>query len=181
MAPDGSPGARAASVHRFFRQALERRVVALNGPARQLGEDRLSALKDAAEPKIAASDMATPSQGTLRELLDHLARQSASLDKGAPQDERAPLAALDHARQLWSRLRTEGQAREALAAEPAGAGPLNSARLVHRSLHLMREASPAYLQHFLAYADALSWLEAFDAATPKPKPASKPKTSRKTR
>ena len=43
----------------------------------------------------------------------------------------------------------------------------------------MRELSPAYLQHFLAYADALSWLEEFDAAAPKPKAAGKPKATRK--
>ncbi|HEU6455858.1 MAG TPA: DUF2894 domain-containing protein, partial [Roseateles sp.] len=57
-----------------------------------------------------------------------------------------------------SELRGESQAREALAAEPTHAGPLNSAQLVHRALKLMHETSPEYLRHFLAYADALSWL-----------------------
>lgn len=30
---------------------------------------------------------------------------------------------------------------------------------MHRALLLMRELSPEYLRQFLAYADALSWLE----------------------
>ena len=39
------------------------------------------------------------------------------------------------------------------------AGPLNSSSLVHRSLSLMSELSPGYLQQFLSYVDALSWME----------------------
>ena len=39
------------------------------------------------------------------------------------------------------------------------AGPLNSGSLVHRSLTLMRELSPGYLQQFLSYVDTLSWME----------------------
>jgi len=37
---------------------------------------------------------------------------------------------------------------------------------VHRSLVLMRELSPEYLEHFVGYIDALQWLEqANEAAT----------------
>jgi hypothetical protein len=47
----------------------------------------------------------------------------------------------------------------ATARVPANAGPLNSAGLVQRALDLMRDVSPAYLQRFVAHADALMWLE----------------------
>ena len=52
-----------------------------------------------------------------------------------------------------------GAAGEPLQQAPADAGPLNSGVLVHRALGLMRSLSPGYLQHFLAYVDALSWLQ----------------------
>ena len=49
--------------------------------------------------------------------------------------------------------------RQSLEQVPGNAGPLNSSSLVHRSLSLMRELSPGYLQQFLSYVDALSWME----------------------
>ncbi len=56
-------------------------------------------------------------------------------------------------------MRAESQVREALVQAPENAGPLNSASLVHRALTLMRGASPEYLQSFMAYVDALAWVE----------------------
>ncbi|QNH11524.1 DUF2894 domain-containing protein [Xanthomonas sp. SI] len=69
------------------------------------------------------------------------------------------LPALDDARRLWTELRSRSQLRQSLQQAPADAGPLNSGVLVHRALALMRTLSPGYLQHFLAYVDALSWLQ----------------------
>jgi hypothetical protein len=69
------------------------------------------------------------------------------------------LEVLDYFREIWSRLSTEKQFRQSLAQVPGNAGPLNSSSLVHRSLSLMRELSPGYLQQFLSYVDALSWME----------------------
>ena len=62
-------------------------------------------------------------------------------------------------RAAWSQLRAEQRVAEAHTALPDQAGPLNSQRLLHRALTLMRETSPGYLQHFTAQADALMWLE----------------------
>ena len=60
---------------------------------------------------------------------------------------------------MWSKVRTEQQYRQSLGQVPRSFGPLNSNSLVHRSLATMRELSPAYLQQFLSYVDALAWLE----------------------
>ncbi|WIH04150.1 DUF2894 domain-containing protein [Xanthomonas translucens pv. graminis] len=88
---------------------------------------------------------------------------------GAPHDahaaanamppQPAQLPALDDARRLWTELRSRSQLRQSLQQAPSDAGPLNSGVLVHRALALMRSLSPGYLQHFLAYVDALSWLQ----------------------
>ncbi|MEA3123618.1 MAG: hypothetical protein QOD67_637, partial [Caballeronia sp.] len=66
---------------------------------------------------------------------------------------------LEYFRKTWTQLSTERQFRQSLAQVPGNAGPLNSSSLVHRSLSLMRELSPGYLQQFMSYIDALSWME----------------------
>jgi hypothetical protein len=69
------------------------------------------------------------------------------------------LPVLDYFRETWSRFSTEKQLRQSLEQVPDNAGPLNSNSLVHRSLSLMRALSPGYLQQFLSYVEALSWME----------------------
>ncbi|HEX7684673.1 MAG TPA: DUF2894 domain-containing protein [Trinickia sp.] len=111
-----------------------------------------------------------PRRGALGELADVLSRRAAAPTNpdgsAAPKGfhphrhERSPdLPMLDYFRETWSKVSTEKQLRRSLEQVPDNAGPLNSNSLVHRSLSLMREASPGYLQHFLAYVEALSWME----------------------
>ncbi|WP_369979636.1 DUF2894 domain-containing protein [Xanthomonas bundabergensis] len=95
----------------------------------------------------------------LGELMDRFASNAANDAANAMPPPSAPLPALDDARRLWTELRGRSQLRQSLQQAPSDAGPLNSGVLVHRSLALMRTLSPGYLQHFLAYVDALSWLQ----------------------
>ena len=94
-----------------------------------------------------------PARGALAALVAQLARDA--------QADRAGIdpAMIEFFRETWSKVRTEKQYRQALDQVPRNAGPLNSSSLVHRSLSLMRDLSPGYLQQFLSYVDALSWLE----------------------
>ncbi|WP_119967169.1 DUF2894 domain-containing protein [Simplicispira lacusdiani] len=77
--------------------------------------------------------------------------------------------------EVWSKIAAEQQVAQALVRGPENAGPLNSHKLVLRSLRLMRALSPAYLQRFMAQMDALLWLEQRlpKAAPPTAKPARK--------
>ena len=61
--------------------------------------------------------------------------------------------------QVWSKIAAEQQVAQALVRGPENAGPLNSHRLVLRTLRLMRTLSPDYTRHFLAQMDALLWLD----------------------
>lgn len=107
---------------------------------------------------VAAPVVPAPGRGPLGVLADELGARAAMRDAAAsvPYPE---LGLLDPFRALWSRVRTESQMRESLAYTADDAGPLNSSALVHRSIALMRDVSPEYLQHFLAYVDGLSWME----------------------
>jgi hypothetical protein len=77
----------------------------------------------------------------------------------APAFPAGELKALDEVRNTWARLDAEQRLEQALAQVPANAGPLNSYQLVLRTLILMRDVSPEYLQRFMTHVDALLWLE----------------------
>jgi hypothetical protein len=179
---------RAQGAHRLdplrfhFIDALARRAERHQGEARRVLDERLSALLAAyasdlaghAQPAPTTADEPAPARGPLAELAGYIASQAAEVGKHAVQGDaaRAEVNALDYFRRTWSRVSAEKQLRQSLEQVPGNAGPLNSSSLVHRSLSLMREVSPGYLQQFLSYVEALSWMEQITgAATPPVKEA----------
>ena len=95
-----------------------------------------------------------PLQGSLGELARY-ASQHASADAA----DRLPV---QYFRNTWSRISTEKQVTRALDQAPKNAGPINSHMLVLRSLALMRDVSPDYLNRFVAYVDTLLSLDQLD-------------------
>jgi hypothetical protein len=158
-----------------FIEAMERRALVHSGEARRILDERLSALigdyagcieiKRTAASSAHASSAPLPghpTRGALSALTDHIARHASAPQWGdiAPRSAPYPeLPMLQYFRETWARMSTEKQLRQSLAQVPGNAGPLNSSSLVHRSLTLMRELSPGYLQQFLSYVDALSSIE----------------------
>lgn len=65
--------------------------------------------------------------------------------------------------EVWSKISADQQVAQALHRAPENAGPLNSQKLVLRSLSLMRRLSPDYLQRFMSRVDSLLWLESANA------------------
>lgn len=185
-----------------FIEALQQRAAEHRGEARRVLDDRLSQLIKAYAGDIetsashagnsdSAATSATP-RGALGDLLDYATNQAMlqagdpDTDTSTPHDTYPELAALDDFRSLWSKLQTENQIRQSLEQDPTDAGPLNSGRLVHRSLTLMRELSPGYLRQFLSYVDTLSWMEQMTdggalPAREAPKPVNPRKRSRSSR
>lgn len=156
-----------------FMEALERRAASHDGEVRRILDEKLFRLlesyaddlkkTDAKKSAPTAPARETLARETFGDLLEHIV--SCTKMSGAAEDaalQAAPfpeLGALDTFRNIWSRLHGESQLRQALDHLPTNAGPLNSSALVHRSITLMREQSPGYLQQFLSYVDALSWME----------------------
>ncbi|MFY3385062.1 DUF2894 domain-containing protein [Paracidovorax sp. MALMAid1276] len=60
---------------------------------------------------------------------------------------------------VWAKISADQKVAQALQRGPENAGPLNPHRLLLRSLALMRNLSPEYLQAFVAQMDNLLWLE----------------------
>ena len=100
-----------------------------------------------AQPAAATS----PSPSPLALLLQYIAQVSAGPG--------AELKAVQQFGQRWALLRTTQQLSRSLAQAPDQAGPLNSHRLMLQTLQRLQALSPAYLQQFLAHAEALLWLE----------------------
>lgn len=160
-------------------QALARRAAAHQGATRQLLDNKLARLVAASQERVAQASSAakaalpagaahTARHSPLAELLAHIARQSAAAAAGTPPGPggaapRAPgmveLKAVRNYRSTWSRLKVDQRMAQLQAKVPGNAGPLNTHKLLHEALTLMRDASPQYLQQFMAQVDALLWLD----------------------
>ncbi|WP_255363998.1 DUF2894 domain-containing protein [Dyella sp. 333MFSha] len=148
------------TLRRHLIEAMERRAAGQEDELRQILDRRLALLRAADVGRVEGDRPGvgpTAVRGPLGELVDAL----AAGDREPPTERAAypELPSLDAFRRIWSRVRTESQLRQSMAPVPENAGPLNSSALVHRAIALMRESSPGYLQHFLAYVDDLSWME----------------------
>ena len=163
-----------------FIEALAARAAAQRGGARRILDDKLARLLaaygKALDPRVACADAAAnppaPSdRGPLAALVDHIGRHASAHD----------VETLSYFRSTWSRLSAERRLTQSLAKLPENAGPLNSHQLVHRSLTLMRELSPEYLHRFMAYVDALLWIDQANArSTPAGADAPRGESPRKT-
>jgi hypothetical protein len=117
---------------------------------------------------ISPSERCTP----LGDLARHIAQQTPEpWDAGAAGSVGAPLElkAIRQFRNTWSKLSVDKQVAQALDQAPKNAGPINSHMLVLRSLVLMRDISPDYLNRFMSYVDTLLCLDQGDAKS-KPTP-----------
>jgi hypothetical protein len=176
-----------------FIEAFARKTAAHGGAARRLLDARLAELLAAygdlvarhENPRHAQAQAVTPAargngplkeprpRGPLAELLDSTLGPADPAPGGLPE-----LKALRHFQATWHRLGAQQRLRDSRARAPSNAGPLNSHRLVHEALSLMQDVAPAYLHRFVAYVDALSWIDLAAGGdvriTPRAGPASRP-------
>jgi len=158
----------AVAVH--LAHALERAVTACEQDL-----ERARATPPVAAPALARHAALSELNAHLRRQHDHTAHDAALAGEAIDPTE---LASLRRFRASWSRIAAEEQVAQAITRTPDNAGPLNSHALVLRSLALMRELSPDYLQRFLAQLDTLMWLEDVGQRTVTPRPARKPRAAR---
>ena len=96
--------------------------------------------------------------------------QSLAADTQAGPDLRSAM----RFQETWSRICAEDDVTEAVQRGPENAGPLNSHRLVLRTLGIMRDLSPDYLRRFMTHADTLLWLEQAHGRLKEPPGKTKP-------
>ena len=197
--------ARAASrvdaVRLRFLEALKRRGAGRDDAVRRVLDDKATALATAWLADVAVDpvvddtrcriDDGTPHRSALAELVSRLGRPVSTIpartgptksqDVSSVPASPAELETLAYFRRTWSRLSADQRVAESLSTLPENAGPLNSHHLVHRSLTLMHELSPEYLERFVGYIDALQWLaQANDAAAQEAAQGARPAAGRKS-
>ncbi len=154
-----------------FIEAMVNRAAAHQGAARRILDDKVARLlaaygRDLEKARSSASgtharkEKTPPARGPLAALVDHIARHAPSHGDTLHGLAASPeLKTLSYFRSTWTKLSADRRLTQSLANVPENAGPLNSHHLVHRSLTLMRDLSPEYLNRFMSYVDALSWLD----------------------
>ena len=149
--------------------ALARRTAALAGPVRQLLDTRLAAALADLQQRLSVADTRTPTTPATPATPDAASNAApmpgplASLLRSPSAADRAglppELRAVQRFASTWAQLRVDQQLRRSLTRQPDNAGPLNSQRLMLQTLQQLRGLSPAYLQRFMAHAEALLWLQ----------------------
>jgi hypothetical protein len=113
---------------------------------------------------------------------DAQARAKNEVHNQASAGARTELKTIRKFRKTWAKLSVDIQVTQALEQAPKNAGPINSHMLVLRSLALMREVSPDYLNRFMSYADTLLALDQSEAEKPaNPGVAKKPRAAKATK
>lgn len=179
---------RLQGAHRFepvrfhFLEVLAQRTLSAQGGLRRVLDAKLAAAlaqwcarRDAAQgaaPPNAARQK-PPEPTPLNALAHYLAQPAGQAMQNAtdstlegPAAARRELKSVQNFRSTWSRLSADRQVSQALKQPPRNAGPINSHMLVLRSLAMMRDISPDYLNHFMSYVDTLLCLEQNDKAQP---------------
>ena len=171
-----SNGAAERNPARFaYLEALARRIATQPEAVRRKLAEKFNAMaRDFATP-VADPIAEAPKEcavSPLSELLTYINQrayeQGETLFSAVNTDARRTpeLRSIACFQETWSRLSTEQQLAETLACAPENAGPLNSQHLVLRSLQLMHNIAPDYLQGFMSYIDTLIWLEQISSAKP---------------
>ncbi len=108
-------------------------------------------------------------RGSLAGLVRRLEQPSTGPSDTRPAENagvRPELKTIREFRDTWSKLSVDKQVAQALGQAPKNAGPINSHMLVLRSLALMRDISPDYLNRFMSYADTLLCLDLVEKEKP---------------
>lgn len=141
--------------------------------ARRLSEamsDYAERAASAPASAVVAKEMPT-TRSALAQLNGELSARAQSDAVGVLLGDSANLSDMKSVRQfseVWSKISADQQVVQALHRAPENAGPLNSHKLMLRSLDLMRTLSPDYLRRFIAHMDSLLWLEGANTKPARP-------------
>jgi hypothetical protein len=175
--------ARVDAVGWHYIETLARRTQAQSGPARLLLHTKLHEALQRFNARMSAADhskaVSEPMPSSLATLLQDMAPKTALQGSGRPTGWPSENPRIQAFKKQLSQISVQKKVTQAMAQAPQNAGPINSHMLVLRSLGLMRDISPDYLNRFMAHVDTLLCLEEAGKVKLTPKRASP--SSAKTR
>lgn len=160
--------AQPTAVRQVLAQRLHAQVQAYALQACHAEHGQRCAPGTVAPASAAAAAQPSPLARLNRELAGHAGGALSSAVPGSDEPALSDLKSVREFGEVWSRIAADAQVARALVQAPENAGPLNSHKLVLRTLALMRELSPGYLRRFLAQVDALMSLEQAAASAARP-------------
>ena len=158
--------ARVDAVGWHYIETLAQRTQAQSGTAQSLLLVKLQGalaefkgrIKSAAAPQAEiAPGPVLPSPMSV--LLQDMGSPTALQGAGKTAGQLAETPRIQQFRKQLSQISVHKQVTQAIAQAPQNAGPINSHMLVLRSLGLMRDISPDYLNRFMGYVDTLLCLD----------------------
>lgn len=169
----GAPRVDAVGWH--YIETLAERMQTQSGPAQQLLLAKLQEALERIESRMAHSAKAataacattsTTAPSPMAALLQDMVQRNAPPDSGQQPSQgalwRAESPRIQQFRRQLSKISVQKQVTQAIAQAPQNAGPINSHMLVLRSLGLMRDISPDYLNRFMTHVDTLWRLDEAD-------------------
>lgn len=162
-------------VRMHYLEVMAKRLSTYQGSVRRILESKLTQAlgsfgeRFAKEQKVFKADFdplttlttgahPTPLSDLVRYIEQHsLPNFDGAMDAGVGL--RPELKTTRYFRNTWSKLSAEKHVTQAIEQAPKNAGPINAHMLVLRSLALMRDISPDYLNRFTSYADTLVCLD----------------------
>ena len=147
-----------------YLQVLAQRTHSQTGPAQALLQGKLRAAVAQWQAKMQAhqppaSLPVRPAPSPLAALLHDMAAPSNERPLNPSGAGRMDNTRVAQFRQQLGKIRVQKQVSLAIAHAPQNAGPINSHMLVLRSLGLMRDLSPDYLNRFMGYVESLLVME----------------------
>lgn len=171
-----SGAARVDAVGWHYIETLAKRTREQSGPAQlklvaklQEALVRLETRMSEATVPVAKQDaIPSPLATLLRDMDSKSALQGSNKSTGLGLES----PRIQAFKKQLSQISVQKQVTHAIAQAPQNAGPINSHMLVLRSLGLMRDISPDYLNRFMAHVDTLLCLDEAGKAKLTPKKAS---------
>ena len=130
----------------------------------------------ASDADIPEKQVATPSP--LATLLQDMGWKGGAQGSSTSTGSGSENPRIQQFRRQLRKISVQKQVTQAIAQAPQNAGPINSHMLVLRSLGLMRDISPDYLNRFMAHVDTLLCLDEAGKAKFTPKRAASSAKSR---
>jgi hypothetical protein len=158
--------ARVDAVGWHYIETLASRTQAQSGPARLLLQAKLQEAMLRFETRMAKNQpdavqaparmLPSPMATLLQDIRQKNASQASGQTTGWQEAENPRIQAF---KKQLNKISVQKQVTQAIAQAPQNAGPINSHMLVLRSLGLMRDLSPDYLNRFMAHVGTLLCLE----------------------
>ena len=155
--------ARVDAVGWHYLETLASRTQAQSGPARFLLHAKLQEALQRFDARMTAADhpkdAPEPLPSPLATLLQDMGPKTAPPGSGRSAGWPSENPRIQAFKKQLGQISVQKQVTQAMAQAPQNAGPINSHMLVLRSLGLMRDISPDYLNRFMAHVDTLLCLE----------------------